>query len=370
MEPVRPGLLTTLLSSLVLVVCGCTGTGGPAGDDGPAAESPQDAPSTSESPSESPSQSPSRPTRTRAPEPVPPVSVPGLAEQRHHGDRLRLGAVREQTAAYTSYDITYRSRSTTGRDQGGQESYTISGVLNVPTGRGPFPAVVLAHGYIDPAFYVRGQGMTRERGYLASRGYIALHVDYRNHAESDDDPNYQNRMRLGYSADVINAVKALRVSREVPVDDDRVALFGRSMGGGVILKALVAAPGLVQAAAPWASVSSREAQNYRQFMADDPDDAAVRSELISRHGTPAENPAFWRQNSSRPYFDEITEPVLMVHGTFDDTCPPGWARATHRALVAAGVNSRLEWYDDGHAFGPSFNAAMNRTVRFFDARLG
>jgi hypothetical protein len=30
----------------------------------------------------------------------------------------------------------------------------------------------------------------------------------------------------------------------------------------------------------------------------------------------------------------------------------------------------LEWYDDGHAFGPSFYAAMNRTVRFFDRRLG
>ena len=102
-----------------------------------------------------------------AAEPARPVSVLGLAEQRHRGDRLTLGAVRERTAAYTSYDVTYRSRSTTDR---GEESYRISGVLNVPTGRGPFPAVVLAHGYIDPAFYVRGQGMTRERGFLASRG--------------------------------------------------------------------------------------------------------------------------------------------------------------------------------------------------------
>ena len=212
--------------------------------------------------------------------------------------------------------------------------------------------------------------MTRERGYLASRGYIALHVDYRNHAESDNDPNYQNRMRLGYSADVINAVKALRRSKAVPVDDDRMALFGRSMGGGVILKALVAEPGLVRAAAPWASVSSLEAQNYRQFMADDPSDAAIRDQLIRRHGTPAQNPRFWRQNSSRPYFDKITEPVLMVHGRFDDTCPPRWARATQRALVAAGVSSKLKWYDDGHAFGPAFNAAMNRTVHFFDAQLG
>jgi uncharacterized protein len=363
-------LLTAVLPTLALVLAGCSAADAPEADPAPAEESSQE----SSSPGESTSPPASTPepdaTQTPKPEPAPAISVPGLAEQHHRGDRLRLGGVRERTASYTSYDVTYRSRSTTGPRQGGEESYTISGVLNVPTGRGPFPAVVLAHGYIDPAFYVRGQGMTRERGYLASRGYIALHVDYRNHAESDDDPNYQNRMRLGYTADVINAVKALRASRQVPVDDDRMALFGRSMGGGVILKALVAAPGLVQAAAPWASVSSLEAQNYRQFIADDPEDDALRDQLVRRHGTPAQNPRFWRQNSSRPYFDEITEPVLMVHGRFDDTCPPRWARATQRALVAAGVKSELEWYDDGHAFGPAFNAAMNRTIRFFDNRLG
>jgi dipeptidyl aminopeptidase/acylaminoacyl peptidase len=296
-----------------------------------------------------------------------PVSVPGLAEQRHRGDRLRLGAVRETTAAYTSYDVTYRSRSTTRR---GEESFLISGVLNVPTGPGRFPAVVLAHGYIDPAYYVRGQGMTRERGYLASRGYIALHADYRNHAESDDDPRVQVRMRLGYSADVINAVMALQRSPDVPVDDDRIALFGRSMGGGVVLKALIAQPGLVGAASLWASVSSVEAENYDQFIRPDPEDADVRDQLVRRRGTPEENPTFWRQNSSRPYVGQITEPVLMVHGRFDDTCPPGWATATQRALVQADVRSQLEWYDDGHAFGPAFDAAMSRTVEFFDRRLG
>jgi dipeptidyl aminopeptidase/acylaminoacyl peptidase len=350
-----------LLLALALVTAGCSATeegdGGGSGSAG--------GPTPAESSTPSPEPQPSEGGATLEPEPVRPVSVLGLAEQRHRGDRLRIGAVREQTADYTSYDVTYRSRSTTGPDQQGEESWTISGVLNVPTGRGPFPAVVLAHGYIDPAIYERGQGMTRERGYLAGRGYVALHVDYRNHAESDDDPDYQREMRLGYTADVINAVKALRASREVPVDDDRVALFGRSMGGGVILKALVAEPGLVGAAAPWASVSSWEADNYRQFVRGDPSDSAMVS-----HGTPAQNPRFWRENSSRPYLDRITEPVLMVHGRFDDTCPPPWATATQRALVAAGVDSQLQWYDDGHAFGPAFLAAMDRTVRFFDAQLG
>ena len=141
------------------------------------------------------------------------------------------------------------------------------------------------------------------------------------------------------------------------------------MGGGVVLKALVAAPGLVGAAAPWASVSSLEADNFRQFM-QDPEDVGVRNDLERRYGTPAQNPRFWRENSSRPYFDRITEPVLMVHGRVDDTCPPPWATETQRALTRAGVDSQLEWYDDGHAFGPAFLAAMDRTVRFFDRHLG
>ena len=162
-----------------------SGPGSPTTSDGASADDEAAEPEESQEPESGAETEETRP-------PPRPVPVLGLAEQRHRGDRL-LGAVRERTAGYTSYDVTYRSRSTTPR---GEESYTISGVLNVPTGRGRFPAVVLAHGYIDPAYYVRGQGMTRERGYLAARGYVAPHVDYRNHAESDDDPLYQTRMRL------------------------------------------------------------------------------------------------------------------------------------------------------------------------------
>lgn len=294
--------------------------------------------------------------------PAPGTSVLGLAEQTHEGDRLRLGAVRERTADATSYDVTYRSRSTT--PGGVVEGYTISGVLDVPRGGGPFPAVVLAHGYIDPDVYVRGQGMTRERSRLAAQGYVALHVDYRSHAESDDDPDHRRELLLGYSADVVNAVKALQASDDVPVVDDRIALLGRSMGGGVVLKALVAEPGLVRAAALWASVSSLEAENFAQFRGDAPADDPEVAELARRGALPADDPAWWEQNSSRPYLDRITEPVLVVHGRHDDQCPPRWADATQDALVAAGVDSRLRWYDDAHAFGPAFDAAMDDTVAF------
>ena len=305
------------------------------------------------------------PRRSRSPrqKPVHPISLEAVARADLVGRGLRLGAVRERNARYTSYDVSYRS-TTAGR---GTPPLRVTGVLNVPDGRGPFPAVVLAHGYIDPAYYVRGQGMTRERGYLADRGFVTLHIDYRNHAGSDDDARVDTAVRLGYATDAIAAARALRRSPDVRVDPDRVALFGRSMGGGVTLKALAAEPGLFSAGVPWASVSSLEAENFRHFIARDASRAELRTELRRRHGLPGEDPAFWRGLSPRPAFDRITEPVLLVHGRFDDTCPPRWATATQRALREAGVDSSLAWYDDGHAFGPEFNAAMARVVRFLRA---
>jgi uncharacterized protein len=355
-----------VVPAAVLVLAGCSGGSTEPGSASPATSSGPSGSATS-SPAEPAPRSPSgtAPATREPSRPPDPVSMAALSAGEHTGDRLRLGAVRERTAAYTSYDVTYR---TTTRDDRGTRRFTISGVLNVPTGRGPFPAVVLAHGYIDPAYYVRGQGMTRERGGLASRGYVALHVDYRGHAESTDDPRAETDLRLGYSADVVAAVKALRAARDVPVDDDRVALMGRSMGGGVVMKALVAEPGLAQAASLWASVSSLEGENFDQFVR--PDGDARRDAIVRAHGLPERRPAFWRAASARPFLDEVTEPVLLVHGRFDDTCPPRWARATYAAMQRAGVESTLAWYDDGHAFGPAFTAAMDRTIRYFDRQLG
>ena len=332
--------------------------------------SPESPPPTSP-PEPSPTSSPASPSVAGTPAEKPdPVSVAALAAADLTGGDLRLGAVGERTPAYTSYDVTFAS-TTAGA---GTAPLRISGVLNVPTGRGPlggrgWPAVVLAHGYIDPAAYVRGQGMTRERGFLAERGFVALHVDYRNHAESSDDPRIETAVRLGYAADAIAAVHALRDSGDVRVDPDRIALFGRSMGGGVMLKALVAEPGLFAAGVGWASVSSLEGQNFDHFQRPDAPVAQLRAGFRGRHGLPDDDPAFWKGVSPRPDFDQITEPVLMVHGRFDDTGPPRWARATQRALAAAGVDSTLEWYDDGHPFGPAFVAAMDRTVRFLRARM-
>ena len=132
----------------------------------------------------------------------------------------------------------------------------------VPRGHGPFPAVVLAHGYADPAVYDNTSQMSRERDYLARQGYVTLLVDYRNHALSSKDPDADANLRLGYAVDVINAAKALQ--QDPRVRPDRIALMGRSMGGGVTYTALVAAPGLFKAGIAYAPVSSNSGRQLRE----------------------------------------------------------------------------------------------------------
>jgi dipeptidyl aminopeptidase/acylaminoacyl peptidase len=287
-----------------------------------------------------------------------PVSIAALVEREYDGRGLRIGRSLGDFGAYTRHYVTYRS-----------EGLRISGILNVPAGKGPFPALVLSHGYIDPAEYVNGQGLAREQDYLARRGYLVLHTDYRNHAGSGSDPGNDLRLRLGYTVDVVNAVQALRRS-SLPVDGDRIGLLGRSMGGGVTYNALVARPGLVDAAVVYAPVSSLAAQNFERWIRDDPEDDGLSARILERYDSPERNPRFWRDVSPRPFFDRITEPVLIHHGTADSTCPPAWSQATLRAMRDADVRARLIAYPgEEHAFISQWEESMRRTTDFLRTHL-
>jgi dipeptidyl aminopeptidase/acylaminoacyl peptidase len=341
-----------------------------AGQPADSAESGPDGTPTEEAPTASPSEPTESPTSEPPPQPeesaepeLPPVSyavsLPALMRKDYDGRGLRRGAVLAEYSTYTRYAVTYLSGD-----------LRISGIMNVPDGKGPFPVLILNHGYIDPAYYVTGQGLAREQDFLARRGYVVLHTDYRNHAGSDDDPTAERRMRLGYTEDVINAVLAVKRSPLPFLDGERVGLLGRSMGGGVTLNALVVRPGLVDAATIYASVSSKAIDNFNQFQRDDPEDASDSNAILQRWGEPSENPEFWRGVSSRPYFDRITEPVLMHHGTADESCPLRWAHATHDALQAADVSSRLVIYPgEPHAFIADWELSIRRTADFFDKHL-
>ena len=337
--------------ALVLLVCSCSSDPAPA-----PAPAPSSAPPSSAPPSSGPTQPP---TPTEQGTTLPPAtdtpSLANLMRADFDGRGLRVLRTEYRTDAYTRQQVTYESNGT-----------TVSGVLVRPHGKGPFPAVVLNHGYIDPSYYVTGQGLAREQDWLARAGFVVLHTDYRGHAAGDPAGDLERETRLAYARDSINAVLALE--KQPYVDADRTAMLGRSMGGGVTLDALVAAPGLVDAAVIYASVSSSFLDNLRRWTI--PERPAAAQELFDRFGTPRQSPAFYRGLSPRTYFDRITEPVLMFHGRADSTCPPVWSRTTHRLLERSGVDATLvEYPGEEHAFYLRWQDSIVRTVQFLRRQL-
>jgi uncharacterized protein len=350
-RPLTPVLL------VVAALAGCTSGGSAPEADAPAASPAATRAGRASGPSASGSEGAAAETAPRRR--ADPVSLPAFFHKRYDGRGLTLRSTVATTDAYTSYSVTYRSNG-----------LTISGKLDVPRGTGPFPALVLAHGYIDPAYYASGQGMRREQDWFARAGYVVLHTDYRNHASSTDVPTAERRMRLGYTTDVVNAVHALRRTTKVPVDDDRIGLVGRSMGGGVVYNVLAAQPGLVDAAAVYAPVSSRTSDNFDRWIRDDPGRSELSDYILRRYGEPRDNPRFWRQVSPRTYFARITEPVLIHHGTADESCPIRWSRATLAAMEKAGVRARMYTYEgEPHAFIAQWPLSMRRTTAFLRANL-
>jgi dipeptidyl aminopeptidase/acylaminoacyl peptidase len=285
------------------------------------------------------------------------VSLPALIRHRYDGRGLRLTRVLARGLAFTRYAVSYRS-----------SRLTVTGVMNVPSGPGRHPLVVLAHGWADPAGYTSGSMLEREQAVLAENGFAALQIDYRNYAGSTRESAAPVAHPLGYPEDLVNAVLAVRRAGLSFLDTSRIGLFGRSMGGGVVLDALVARPHLVRAAVLYAPVSAAAADDYERWVVPDP---ALRTRVTSAFGTPTTRPLVWRRASSRAYLARVTVPVQIHHGTADRICPVRWSEETTRALREQGGDVTLyEYPGEDHRFDRAWPLFMHRAVTFLRARLG
>lgn len=285
-----------------------------------------------------------------------PVSYQALMQKEFNGSNLVLKDVLATTATYTRHYITYTSGD-----------LTISGIMNVPHGSGPFPALVLNHGHIDTSVYTNGRGLKREQDYFSRNGYVVLHTDYRNHAQSDKDDRDTLAVRLSYAEDAINAVYALKNSGLDYVDTENIGMLGHSMGGGVTLGTLVTDPGLVDAAVLYAPVSGDMRKSYERWIARQSSSVSVITET---YGSPEDAPEFWDAISSESFYDRITAPVRIFHGTADDSVPLDWSHDTLTKLEQAGVDAKLTVYEGApHEFTSDWAAFMNSSLEFFDQEL-
>ena len=113
----------------------------------------------------------------------------------------------------------------------GEEPWSLPGILSIPEGRGPFPAVVLVHGSgpNDGDETVGGNRPFRDLAWgLASRGLAVIRYDKRTRVHGGTLPQ-----DMGLDQEVVeDALAALSLARgREEVRPDSVFLLGHSLGG-------------------------------------------------------------------------------------------------------------------------------------------
>ncbi len=252
----------------------------------------------------------------------------------------------------------------------------VTGVLRVPQGDGPFPAVVVVHGSSDPEKYETGRDLFAEQQALVWSGYTVLAVDMRGYADSDAadtensvavDPGFGwlTVLDWGMALDVVNALRLLRNGEVRQVDPDRIGLVGHSLGGLLALDAAVIAPEASDIVVALAAAPSDFAQALADIERENP---GALDEYVD-----VDDPAtkqYWADVSPSTFFDRVDEPLLMIHGSADDTASPEWSAQTVAAWKATGNPAELLIVDGGdHLFKTGREEEVGIMVAALDAAL-
>lgn len=236
----------------------------------------------------------------------------------------------------------------------------VSGVLYTPDTPGPHPVVVVMNG--------SGGGVNEPRAALyAARGYAALALGYFRYAGR---PYYINDLPMEYFRDALVWVRDTLAPK-----DGFVAITGQSRGGELVLQIAAMFPELVSAVMAYVPASCRHS-------AQSAGDPALGRLAPTWTWQGKSMPHLWDNNRTGTYVpydngpepkrlefttltamadqaayararievENITAPVLLIHGTDDGWWPTDYhCDLVEETMTAAGRHvERLRYIDAGH----------------------
>jgi dienelactone hydrolase len=257
------------------------------------------------------------------------------------------------------------------------EGNKIYGLLTVPLGdvpEGGFPAIVFVHGYIPPEIYRTTERYEAYVDALARSGFVVFKIDLRGFGNSEGEPSGAY-FSPDYTVDSIAALKSLQ--RTDFVDPQGIGLWGHSMAGNVVLRAMLVEPD-VQAGVIWAGAVYSYDDMVRYAIQDpsfrrDQQTTTIRRGTILRetYGAPDTTVPFWAAVSLTKNIEFLEAPLQIHHALNDGVVNVGYSQDLAAVLQEAGKSYQLHTYEGGghNIASPYFGEAMQRTIQFFRDHL-
>jgi uncharacterized membrane protein/pimeloyl-ACP methyl ester carboxylesterase/uncharacterized membrane protein YbhN (UPF0104 family) len=264
------------------------------------------------------------------------------------------------------------NRSVISYDSDGLKIYA---TMSIPSTQKPnkgFPVLILNHGYINPAAYNNVTDYAQIEEYFANTGFLVIKPDYRGNGKSDGAGEPLNR--FAYPIDVLNLIASLKNVSQA--DANRIYIWGHSMGGEVSLQTVEAAEkvpnikGKIKAVDLWAPVTDPVKWFTKSHLGQLPEAQLTPfpyNQTFGIMGEPRENSLIWQSVSPLRYLSIINIPVLLQHGTADQTVPYEWSIELSNNLNKLSKKSNLITYSNNdHNLSLSHSTALNDSASFFN----
>ena len=198
------------------------------------------------------------------------------------------------------------------------------GMLHLPEGKGPFPAVAIYHGFTGTKVEPHRIFVKMARA-LADQGIAAARFDFRGSGDSEGD--FADMTVSGEIADGIRVLDFLQ--EQQLVDRNRLGVLGLSMGGAVAAS-VAGKDERVKSLVLWAAVA--------QFDIFEKDEELLRQgqELgYADVGGNVLNYSFYedfRTHNPLRWVSRFQGPALIIHGDEDPTVPVTHAKLYYEAI--------------------------------------
>jgi uncharacterized protein len=306
------------------------------------------------------------PKPSATPFPFEELTIPYLKTKEYKSNLGELERVSDN-GSYTSYLTSYTS-----------DGLKINGLLTKPVGEMPeggFPAIVFMHGYIPPRQYQTLERYVDHVSTLGRNGFVVFKIDLRGHGNSEGEPG-GGYYSSDYIIDVLNAHAALQNSDFV--NPNKIGLWGHSMAGNVLLRAMAAKPE-IPAVVIWAGAGFTYTDLSEYGISDasyqpqptDSERQRRRQRMRELYGDPKDGNPFWKLVAPTNYLGDLKGAIQLNHAVNDDVVSIEYSRNLNKILDGTKVPHALHEYSDGghNITGGSFTQAMQNTVDFFKEHL-
>lgn len=297
------------------------------------------------------------------------LTIAALLEREITGSAITFEQQLANGASYEQHIVSYQS-----------EGHKIYGLLTIPFGEAPadgYKAIVFNHGYIPPDIYRTTERYSAYVNTLASHGFVVFKIDMRGHGSSEGEAT-GTYFSPAYTIDAIAALKSLQTLDFV--DPDGIGMWGHSMAGNLVLRAMLIEPD-IKAGVIWAgAVYSYD--DFSKYRISDPSRSPSSNgeespsrrrgqQLRETYGMPNTALPYWQAVSLTEHIEYLQAPVQLHHAVNDPVVNVGYSRDLSAVLLE---NDKLyeayEYAGGGHNIdSPYFESAIVRTIAFFQKHL-